>query len=587
MKLVRIFSNKNFKNVSFSPHFNVVLATIYDKSTKKDTHNLGKTSLIHVIDFVLLGGFDKKKDLLGNVLFVGQEFYVELELNNGKYLIIKRTIDAATKISFKLNPVPLGGYIVPTSWDHTEIPFERSRQLLNEYLGFDVLTKWDYRKSITYFLRTQQDFLDVYKLNKFQGKHITWKPFVFELLGFNGELIENKLKLEEEAEENRQKINLLKSEAKVDIKERDKLMGLIDIKDNERKEAESTIDKFNFFINDSSISKDIIENLDFQIQTLNTERYRIGYEISKIEESLRDSNSDIDLKKLKQLFKEVEIHFPDTLVKQYEDLEKFNHLISKERKQYLTENLDTLKVEFRRISVLIHTLEIDKSEKLSFLTEKDTYTKFKGYQKLLSKLETEIERLKDKVSAIDRSVEIEILIKEINKKIDTATTVLTEAISLRNHAEINKTFNQIIHDILGTNALISITQNGQGNIEFDASYQNPDDFNSTSEAQGTTYKKILCMAFDLSLQIHYSNKSFYRFIYHDGILEGLDNRIKLRLLEKVKSICTQHNVQYILSLIDSDTPILQDGSQYTFDHSSVCLELNDKDDSGKLFLHSF
>lgn len=587
MKLVKIFSNKNFKNVAFNAHFNVVLATIFDTDNKKDTHNLGKTSLIHVINFLLLGSFDKKKDLLGNEIFIGQEFFMELELNNGKYLIIKRTVDLSTKISFKLNDVRLGEFTQPEEWDNKDIPFEKSRALLNEYLGFDILTKWDYRKSITYFLRTQQDFLDVYKLNKFQGKHITWKPFVFELLGFNGELIENKLKLEEEAEQNKQKIEILKKEAKVDIKERDKLLGLIDIKDQEKKDAESTIDKFNFFTKDSAISKDIIDNLDFQLQTLNTERYRIGYEISKIEESLRDSTNEIDLTKLKQLYNEVEIHFPESLSKQYEDLEHFNELISKERRKYLSENLNELKAEFKIIGRDISLLEIEKSEKLSFLTEKDTYTKFKSYQKLLSKVEAEIERLKDKVSAIDNSVLIEGKIKDINTKIEAAISELTNAITLRNHAEINKTFNQIIYDILGTNALISITQNGQGNIEFDASYQNPDDLVSTSEAQGTTYKKILCMAFDLSLLIHYSKNSFFKFVYHDGILEGLDNRIKLRLLEKVKSICAQYDIQYILSLIDSDIPSLNDGKKYVFDKDVICLELNDKDDSGKLFLQSF
>lgn len=512
---------------------------------------------------------------------------MELELNNGKYLIIKRTVDSSTKISFKLNELQHGDFTQPDEWDNKDIPFEKSRTLLNEYLGFDILTKWDYRKSITYFLRTQQDFLDVYKLNKFQGKHITWKPFVFELLGFNGELIENKLKLEEEAELNKQKIEILKKEAKVDIKERDKLLGLIDIKDQEKKDAESTIDKFNFFTKDSAISKDIIDNLDFQLQTLNTERYRIGYEISKIEESLRDSSNEINLTKLKQLYNEVEIHFPESLSKQYEDLEHFNELISKERRKYLSENLNELKAEFKITGRDISLLEIEKSEKLSFLTEKDTYTKFKTYQKLLSKVEAEIDRLKDKVSAIDNSVLIEGKIKDINTKIEAAISELTNAISLRNHAEINKTFNQIIYDILGTNALISITQNGQGNIEFDASYQNPDDLVSTSEAQGTTYKKILCMAFDLSLLIHYSKNSFFKFVYHDGILEGLDNRIKLRLLEKVKSICVQYDIQYILSLIDSDIPSLNDGKKYVFDQDVICLELNDKDDSGKLFLQSF
>lgn len=586
MKLVKIFSNKNFKNIEFNQHFNIVLATIFDTSKKNDTHNLGKSSLISVINFLLLGSFDKKKDLLSNEVFKGQVFYIELELNNGEYLVIKRSVNNASKISFKSNTIKLDGFNVPSEWDQVDLAFDKSRKLLNSYLGYDVLTNWDYRQSITYFLRSQQDFLDVYKLNKFQGKHITWKPFVFDLLGFDGVLIKNKLELEEQVDEIKTKISVLKKEAKIDVGERDKLLGLIDIKEQEKNEIESSIDKFNFFKGDEGINQEIIDDLDFQIQNSNTERYRITYEISKIEESLRETISEIDVLKLTQLYKEVGILFPDSLKKQYKDLENFNESISKERRKYLSENLISLKAEYAQITKEITQLESEKSKKLSFITEKDSYFKFKEYQKQLSKFETDIERVKDKVKSIDHSIVLQEEIDTIKEKISDATKKLTETIALRKHAEINRTFNQIISDILGTNALISITQNGQGNIDFDATYQSQD-FISTAEAKGTTYKKILCMAFDLSLLIHYSGNSFYRFVYHDGILEGLDNRIKVRLLDKVKSICTQYNLQYIISSIDSDIPTLEDGFKYEFNQNEICLELNDKDDSGKLFLQSF
>jgi uncharacterized protein YydD (DUF2326 family) len=162
MKLVKIFSVKNFKNVRLNEYFNVVLATIKDKTNKKDTHNLGKTSLIHVIDFLLLGKFDKNKGLLANKIFYGQTFYLEMKLNNGQYLIVKRSIDRPTLISFKINDAMLADFIPPQSWDDTDITFEKAKEKLNNYLRFDVLANWKYRKSTSYFLRTQQDYLDVY-----------------------------------------------------------------------------------------------------------------------------------------------------------------------------------------------------------------------------------------------------------------------------------------------------------------------------------------------------------------------------------------------------------------------------------------
>ncbi len=585
MKLVKIYANKNFKNVEFEPNFNIVLATIFEKYKKKDTHNLGKTSLIHVINFILLGSINKK--IFGRKIFHGVVFFGELALNDGKFLIIKREIDTNTKISFKISDSKFSGFYIPLNWDEENLAFDKAQKKLNEFLNFDVVSTYDYRKSITYFLRTQQDYLDVYKLDKFKGKHIDWKPFVFELLGYDSQLLINKLSLEDDIEQKKNIIKVLKDEARINTNDRDRLAGLLDIKEQEVTESKKTIDKFNFFEQDKTLNKELIEGLDYKIQILSTDRYRLTYEINKIEESLSNITENISIVELDKLHKEAELYFPNELKKDFQDLIAFNDAISKERKKYLSENLGLLKNELKSVNKEISLLETEKSEKLNFLTEKDSYFKFKEYQKDLSRLEAEIERLKDKIKAVDQSIEIEVQISDIQTQVEKSVNNIREAVNKRNHADINRIFNSIIIDVLGTNALISIVQNKQGNIEYSADYQNPGDLITTSESQGTTYKKLLCMAFDLSLLIHYSKNSFFRFVYHDGILEGLDNRIKIRLLNKVKSICQENDLQYVLSLIDSDIPVNEKGEKYKFTDAEICLELNDKDESGKLFLHSF
>ncbi|MFI3261929.1 MAG: DUF2326 domain-containing protein [Rikenellaceae bacterium] len=587
MKLIKVFSNKNFKNVRFNERFNIVLAEIRNKENKKDTHNLGKTSLIYVIDFLLLNGFNKGKGLLSNPIFEGQVFYLELKLNSEKFLVIKRSVDFPSKISFKLNDNELSDFCTPTEWDEENISFDKAKEKLNEYLAFNTLIDYSYRKSITYFLRTQQDYLDVYQLSKFKGKYIDWKPFVFELLGFNSRLIEEKLQLEIKAANIKKSIKVLEQEANIDIKEKDKLLGLIDIKQKEKEDASTTIDKFNFYLGDNNITKDIIEDLDFKIQTLNTEKYRISYEISKAEESLRNSENNINVPKLKQLFNEVQLYFPSELSKQYDELEKFNIEISTERRKYLQEYLKDLKSELNNIDIELQELENSKSDKLSFLTEKDSYSKFKTYQKQLSTLEVAVDRLKEKLNLIDKSIGLEEEIKTINEQINNSIDNIKGALKERKHAEINKIFDGILKEIVNQNALISINQNKQGNIEFSAEYVNSEKRDITSEGDGTSYKKLLCMAFDLSLLIYYSKKSFFRFAYHDGIIEGLDNRIKTRLLNKLKLICIEYNIQHIVTLIDSDIPSINNGALYKFAEEDICLKLNDWNDEGKLFKQSF
>ncbi|MCP5049137.1 MAG: DUF2326 domain-containing protein, partial [bacterium] len=191
MKLVKIYTNgKPFHNTRFNPGFNVILGEPKEKKDNtKDTHNLGKTLLIYVIDFLLLKKTDKNHVFVKHRdIFKGYEFYLEIKLNSGKFLVTRRGIDNQSKISFKLNSSELEGFDQDLRWDHENVPFKKAVTILDGYLAFDVAPTWQYRKSISYFLRTQQDFQDVFQLAKYnKGPHREWKPFLFDMLGFDGE----------------------------------------------------------------------------------------------------------------------------------------------------------------------------------------------------------------------------------------------------------------------------------------------------------------------------------------------------------------------------------------------------------------
>ena len=586
MKLVKIFSDGQFKNVIFNNEYNIVLATIHDKENKKNTHNLGKTSLLIVIDFLLLSKFSNKSPILSNKIFENQTFYLEILLNSGEYLVIKRGLTEPSKISFRISNEPLADFKEPAQWDETRMPFEAARKYLNSHLKYDVLSDWSYRKSISYFIRTQKDYDDVFQLNKFKGKHITWKPFVFDLLGFDGSLIKQKLECDEIIEAKKNEINILQHQASVNIAEKDKILGLIDIKTEEKKKVEEEIDRFNFYTKDSGVTKELIDSIDSQLQSLNAERYKLGYEIRKIESSLEQVSTVVRLDKLKELYTEVGIFFPETLSKKYDELERFTQAISSEREKYLRENLIILKREYEDIDAKIKFKEKERSNRIVMLTEADAYDKFKIYQKDLANIEGEVNLLREKLRLIDNSSIIEEEIESLQEQKKLYISEIRDAINKRAHAEINRIFNQIITEIVGTNAIISIKQNTDGNVEFEADYQTSTQI-TTSEADGTSYKKLLCVAFDLALLIHYSKHSFYRFVYHDGVLEGLDDRIKQRLLNVTQRLCKEYNLQYILTLIDSDIPRDIKGDGYKFPIAAICLNLDDKNDQGKLFERSF
>ena len=591
MKFSKIYSNKiaQFHNIEFNERLNVVLAEITDKTkTEKDTHNLGKTLLVSIIDFLLLKTVNKKaKYFLTKGGFEEQAFFTELKLNNGKYIIIRRGVDNPTKISFKVNEYKLNGFQTQLNWDEENVSLDKAKRKLNEYLEFDVLPAWSYRKPVTYFLRTQNDFRDVFKLDKFKGRDKDWKPFMFDVLGFNGAVIREKYDLEDEKKELEKKIEILQQEADINIEERDKIAGLLDIKLDDKKKIGEKIDKFNFYENDKAINQELVENIDSRIQLLNTGRYSLSLEIKKIESSLSANQDTIDLNRLKNLYKDVEIYFPDKLVHDYEMLLDFRKAITEERNKVLHRNLKKIKKEFCVLDKELKELEAQKEGLLSYLTEKDSYSKFKETHKQLVEIEAYVIRLKDKLEAIDRTslfvTDIETKQSDIDSKIKEIQVLISE----QKHSELRKIFNSIIKEILNTNALLSLKQNNQGNVEFEANIQNPKDLTITAEDYGMTYRKLLCMSFDLSILIHYANQSFYRFVYHDGALEALDDRKKIEFLSLIRRICSEYNLQYILTLIDSDLPKDENGKTIKFPDDEVCLSLHDRDDSGKLFKKSF
>jgi len=588
MKLVKVYANKPFKGTRFNAGFNVILGEPKEKKrSNTDTHNLGKSLLIHVVDFLLLKGipkehfFEKRRDI-----FEDYVFYLEIKLNSGKYLVIQRGVGNQSKISFKVNSFELKGFEENLHWDYQNLPFEKARDFLNKNLDLDVAPARKYRKSISYFLRTQQDFNDVFQLAKYnKGKHRDWKPFLFEMLGFDGKSVLEKYDLDKKKEEIETLITRVKDEFAIGEQESDKIRGILDIKTEEKNNVEKKIDDFNFYLQDKEINQKLVDQIDAKISTLNTIRYNAAEEMKRINESLATQVHKIDINQLKQLYEEVEIFFPDNLVKQYKDLEAFNRKVSEERRKYLVERLEELKQELEPIEAELELLENQKSEMLSVLKDKDSYGKFKHYQKSLAKIEAEIARLQEKMEQLDKLGKLETQIEELNQQIKARAETIRKLIIQGNdfYREIRRRLNHIIQSVLNVPAIISISQNKQGNIEFHADVQDPEKMEVTAEGYGTTYKKFLCMAFDLAVLITYSSRSFYRFVYHDGALEGLDDRKKINFLNTVRDICKEYDLQYILTLIDSDIPRDELDNKVAFPDEEIVLRLHDRDDSGRLF----
>ena len=591
MKLSQIYADKPFKKVVFNSGLNIVLAIVKKPmDIKKDSHNLGKSTLISVIDFLLLKNVNSdKKHLLNKFksIFLDYTFYLEVLLNDGTYLTIKRSVNNNTKISFKSHKLHHQDYQGNVNWDELNLPLKRAISYLNGKIAFNVLENWKYRKSVSYFLRTQKDYYDVFQLNKFSiGKDKDWKPFLFDLLGFEGNLLTQKYTLEEDKDEQIDLITKVKKQFQIDPNEIDKIQGAIEIKKRELEVAQKLIDNFNFYQKERKINRELIDEIETEVSRLNTEEYEIEMELEKIKNSYENKLS-FDIDELKQVYEETGIYFPEELSKNYEELVGFNKTITEERNQYLEKREKQLTIQIKKVRNQLESLNKDRNQYLSFLQDSNSFGKFKTYQKELAKIESEIARLEEQLKSIDNIDKLNDTVDDIKSEIKTTVENINLAIKKSNklYSEVRKHFSNIINYILNAPAILYISTNTNNNVEYQAEIQRNNII--TAESGGNTYQKILCAAFDLAILSAYSSVSFYKFVYHDGILESLDNRKRFSFITLVSSLCEKHNLQYIFTAIQDDIPKSLTGKLVTFSPEQICVTLHDEGDDGKLFMQSF
>lgn len=589
MKLSQLYCNDSrFHNMKFNDGLNVVLGKVCQREDiNKDSHNLGKSTLIDVLDFMLLKEV-KNGHLFKKYIsyFENHIFYLEIILNNGTYLTIRRSVSEPTKICFKSSEATMVCN-EETSWDKTNLTFAKAKQYFNTQLGFNILAEWQFRKTVTFFLRGQKDFINVFQLGKFMnGKHKDWKPAVFELLGYDSKALIRKYEIDDTLEDLEKRIAGISTEMSVNEDDYDKVKSILDIRKTERDEMQQKVDAFSFYTEEQAINQNLVEEIERAIAELNTREYSLSYDLDRVKSSISNLPT-FDLEQLKQIYEEVKLYFPDDISHSFEDLYQFNVKVTKERNHYLREQAQEIEEQLKKIHQELQGLDKRRNEALSMLQDKDTFRKFKTYQKKLAQLEGEVSRLEIQLHNVD-------IVATLNEKLESAQQEQKEkskeiASQLKRQdgdvpSSIKRHFNEIYRSVFGVSALLYVRPNKTGNVEFETEVAPDENAAATAEGRGDTYNKILCAAFDLAVLATYSSKSFFRFVYHDGVLEGLDNRKKTLFIQMVRDYCQRYGLQYIFSSIEDDIPqnIL---SSFTADE--LFLTLSDQDDSSKLFGFSF
>jgi uncharacterized protein YydD (DUF2326 family) len=364
--------------------------------------------------------------------------------------------------------------------------------------------------------------------------------------------------------------------------------GLIAVKRRDAESRAASLDSFNFGEQDDRVTTEVVEGIEASISELNEEKYRLNQLGQRIVESLREDQINFRPADAESLFRDAGVIFGDQVRRDYDQLIEFNRAITEERREALQEQLAETNARAEQIDTELGGLNERRAASLAYLRESESLAKYKELSRELTGLQADLITLDARRGAAARLVELRRDQRTLQEEHGHLQTVVERQIEEVSRSEesrfalLRRYFTEIVFEVLGQNAILAIRMNASGGLDFTAEFVGESGI-ATSGSQGTSYKKLLCIAFDLAMIRSYIDVPFARFVYHDGALEQLEPRKRENLVAVLKQYASL-GLQPIVSVLDSDLPVpLGTDGPGAFSGDDVVLTLHDEGDDGRLF----
>jgi uncharacterized protein YydD (DUF2326 family) len=312
------------REMDFKAGLNLIIDNTDDVSSKSTGNNVGKTTVLKLIDFclgadanIIYTDTENNKDIYQEVkdYLMEKQVIIELELieniadQNSKTIIIERNFLSRKKAIRKIN----GKDILEKDFND-----ELEKQI---FPNINV-KKPTFREIISHNIRYKDDSINktLKTLNKFT-KNVEYETLYLFLLGLERDDADKKQALTTKiAQEVKFKERLEKS--------KDKTTYELSLKMIEDQINELNIKKDTFNLNDSlEIDLEELNNVKYNINKVSSQISKMEIRKSLIKEAkaeLENNISTIDINQLRILYKEVTLNI-DTIQKTFEDLLNYHN----------------------------------------------------------------------------------------------------------------------------------------------------------------------------------------------------------------------------------------------------------------------
>lgn len=537
-----------FDKVEFHDGINVIYGKYSTKGQKKDSLNsIGKTTLVHLINFCLLSSFDKRSRLFKAKQFL-DDYYIVLEIEiNGKFYTIKRTTSKANQILFGENILE-------------KYSLNQLKKILCEMFFYNssydgtFSTKW-FRQLIPLFIRDEKNGFNKDPIMYIENcSYLQMVPYNLFLMGINNTLALKNYELRTDLK-NKQDFQ---TEIKKIINE---TYGVKEIQDSTViiQSIQDEITELEKAIGNYELNKSYFETEKELNEVTSTIKNFVlaNYSIQKKLESYKanlEYNTQISTNKVARLYKEIDEQLGIKVKKVLDEAIAFKKRLVESRRLFLNSEIKQLEDVLNNNKLLINELDEQRSRLFNFLDEKEAIKDLTGaFEKLNEKRELQNE-LNSRVKVFN-DIQNEIL--EIKQQEASLESQIYNFInSIQNSInKIRKVFNEIYNSLY-------TTDEGIFNIAYvDGKQDAKTEIKATTfDSSGWGKGRANILIYDLTILIHSIKMkyNFPRFLIHDGIFNGVHKSQFIATMNYLNALSKEVRFQYIFTANESDIWIKED-----------------------------
>lgn len=552
-----------FEKVTFHNGVNVIYGQFTEEASDTDTLNsIGKSTLVELIDFALLGAFDKRKKLYkAKDIMLGYTIVLEFEACD-KNFKIKRSIN---------NPDDI---LIESIGDSKIYQLNQAKEKMfdicfgkKDYVG--IINKKDYRTLINFYIRNEKDgFNDVIKY--FKGKsEVNFIPYHLFLLNINNELsTENMLIIN-----NINDISKTKNQIK-DIIEKQYSISDISMASAELSNKKYALEKANQMIKEFKLEETYealeseIELLTNKIKKLERNRYNLKKRKATYESNL-EFGSSINVNQISKIYKELDELFSIEVKITLEDAIEFRRKLAESRKEYLLPEIQRLEERIDKCTETLKKLDDKRGELYKVIKAKgglkdltESIGKTNDLNKEISEMEGQIKLYND--------VDAQLL--KLKGDLNDVCIQMTELISGYNNyiEELRRMYSNIYVKIYNDTRKamfdISVTPKKHSKLSI---------LTMSLDANGWGKGRACILIYDLLVFLIGIKKELCRprFLIHDGVFYGVDANQFINTLNYLDTLSKTEKFQYIITAKESDIWISESLKKY---HSKFKFNFNEK-----------